>query len=426
MKTLIENALVLTSSEKVERTDIAIENDRIQSIGKAAEGATFDRTIDGTGKLAIPGLVNAHTHAAMTLLRSYADDMNLMDWLNQKIWPIEAKMKREDIYWGSMLAAVEMIRSGTTTFADMYGPCMEEVAKVVEESGLRGVLSQGLIGVAPNADEKLASNISLYKNCHGKAGGRITVMLGPHAIYTCPPEYLKKVSAAADELGCEIHIHMSETTTEVEGCMRDYGKRPFEVVEETGLFEHGTLAAHCVHLSDREIEIMKQHSIRMAHNPTSNMKLASGISPVMRLLKEGICVGLGTDGASSNNNLDMLEEVRMAALLGKMESLDPLAVPAHISVQMGTAFGAEAVGLSGIGTIEAGKQADIVLIDMHGAAWCPNYQPISLLVYSANSSYVDTVMVAGKILMEHRELLTLDEERILYEASRCAKRLTSA
>jgi len=210
----------------------------------------------------------------------------------------------------------------------------------------------------------------------------------------------------------------------VNGCLNDYGKRPFEVVEETGLFEHGTLAAHCVHLSDNEIEIIKKHNIRVAHNPGSNMKLASGIAPVMRLLKEGICVGLGTDGASSNNNLDMLEEVRLAALLGKMKDLDPLAVPASAAIRMGTEYGAEAVGLSDTGQLEEGCQADIALIRMQGADWCPNYEPLSLLVYSANSSAVDTVLVAGKVLMEHRELKTLDEEKILFEAVRCARRLT--
>ena len=422
----IQNAAILTPEGRVKQGDIVIEGDKIVSVGKAEGEEPYEQVIDARGKLAIPGLVNAHTHASMTLLRSYADDMSLMDWLNKMIWPIEAKMKREDIYWGAMLAGVEMIRSGTTAFADMYGPCMEEVAKMAEESGLRGVLSQGLIGVAPNGEEKLSENISLFENCNGMADGRVTVMLGPHAIYTCPPDYLKKVSEAAQRLGAEIHIHMSETKTEVEDCLKNYGKRPFEVVEETGLFENGTLAAHCVYLEDPEIEIIKKHNIRVAHNPGSNMKLASGIAPVMKLLKEGICVGIGTDGASSNNNLDMLEEVHLAALLGKLDGLDPTAVSAPLAIRMGTEYGAEAVGLSETGRIEEGCQADIVLIDMYGPAWCPNYNPLSLLVYSANSSAVDTVMVAGKILMENRELKTLDEERILHEASRCAKRLTTS
>ncbi len=425
MAILIRNAEAVLPDGKVEQKDIVIEKDKIRSITDSADSETpYEKIIEGRGMLAIPGFVNAHTHAAMTLLRSYADDMSLMDWLNNKIWPVEAKMKREDIYWGSMLAALEMIQSGTTAFADMYGPCMEEVARVTEESGLRGVLSQGLIGVAPDGDKKLESNISLYENCHGKADGRITVMLGPHAIYTCPPEYLKKVNAAAERLGAEIHIHMSETLTEVEDCVKAYGKRPFAVVEETGLFEHGTLAAHCVHLSDHEIEIMKKHGIRPAHNPGSNMKLASGTAPVPRLLKEGIHVALGTDGASSNNNLDMLEEVTLAALLHKVDTLDPVAVPAFRALQMGTEYGAEALSLKDCGRLEEGRQADIVLIKMKGAAWCPAHQPVSQLVYAANSSSVDTVMVAGKVLMEGREFKTLDEERILFEANRCAERLT--
>ena len=360
----------------------------------------------------------------MTLLRSYADDMKLMDWLEQMIWPIEAKLRPDDIYWGAMLAAVEMIRSGTTSFADMYGPDMERVAEVVEASGLRGVLSRGLIGVVPDSEKKLEENASLYENFHGAADGRITVMFGPHALYTCPPDYLKKVAAKAQALGAEVHIHMSETVGEIENCLKEYGKRPFAHVASTGLFENGTLAAHCVHLDDEDIDIIKKYHIRVAHNPGSNMKLASGTAPVPRLLAEGICVALGTDGASSNNNLDMLDEVQLAALLHKVDTLDPLAVPALTAVKMGTEYGAQALSLHGVGRLQAGDKADIVLFSMHGAAWTPCYNPVSLLAYSAKSSSVDTVMVNGKVLMERGMIKTLDEERILFEAQKVADRLT--
>lgn len=424
MKTLIRKPIVLEPDGTFRETDIIIKDDKISHVDLSDDLEVFDHTIDGRGKFVVPGFINAHTHASMTLLRSYADDKELMAWLNEDIWPIEAKMTREDIYWGAALAAVEMIKSGTTAFADMYGPFMDEVAKIVDESGLRGVLSRGLIGVAPDADEKLAENVDLYRDFHGAADGRISVMLGPHAIYTCPPDYLKKVEREATRLNCEIHIHMNETLTEVNDCRKNYGRRPFEIVAESGLFDHGTLAAHCVHLDESEIDIIKRHNIRVAHNPGSNLKLASGICPVTKLMREGITVALGTDGASSNNNLDMLEEIKLAALIHKVDRMDPLAVTATEAIQMGTENGARAIGLKDVGRIEKGMKADLVLLDMNSAAWTPCFNPASLLVYSGNSSAVDTVIVDGKILMENHELKTLDEEKVLAEAANCARRLT--
>ena len=420
---VISNVKMFKPSGEVETANIFVTGDKISKI--QGQG-TWDKgqVIDGRGKFATPGLVNAHTHASMTLLRSYSDDKALMDWLQKDIWPIEDKMKRRDIYWGAALAAVEMIKSGTTAFADMYGPCMEEVAKVVDESGLRGSLCQGLIGFA-DGEKKLANNIELYKNWHGKADGRIQIMFGPHAIYTCPPNFLKKIASEASKLNAEIHMHMNETKTEIEDCVKNYGKRPFEVVVETGLLDLGMLAAHCVHLSDAEINIIKAKKVRVAHNPGSNMKLASGICPTKKLLDAGITVALGTDGASSNNNLDMLEEIRLATLLAKVDTFDPLAVPAAQALQMATEFGARALSLNNVGKLEVGSKADIVLWNMSGVEWQPSYNPLSLLVYSANSSAVDTVIVDGKILMQGRELKTLDEEKICAEFKACANRLTN-
>ena len=424
MNLLIKNATVVLPDGQTKTANIAVEGSKILAIGEAPADFIAEQTIDAKDMLAIPGFINAHTHASMTLLRSYADDMELMTWLNDHIWPVEAKMISNDIYWGAALAAVEMLESGTTTFADMYGPFMERVADVVTESGMRGVLSRGIIGVAPDGEKKIEENISLYEDYHGAANGRIKVMFGPHAPYTCPPEFLKKVAAAAQRLGAEVHIHMNETKAEIEQITKQYGKRPFEYVEDTGLFESPTLAAHCVHLSDDEIAIIKKHNIRVAHNPGSNMKLASGIAPVPRLLKEGVTVALGTDGTSSNNNLDMLQEVQLAALLHKVNEYDPLAVPAFEALKMGTEYGAKAVGLEGIGRLEVGAKADIVLVSMKGAAWVPRFNEVSLLVYSGSAADVDTVICDGKVLMQHRELKTLDEEKIKYEAQKCAERLT--
>ena len=408
----------------VDEGNIFINGDKISKITPPSNiNVTTSNVIDGHGKFATPGLVNAHTHASMTLLRSYSDDKALMDWLQKDIWPIEEKMKRRDIYWGAALAVVEMIKCGTTAFMDMYGPCMEEVAKVTDESGLRGALCRGIIGIF-DGEERLQSNVELFKNFNGAADGRIKVMFGPHAIYTCPPDFLRKICETAKALGAEIHMHMNETLDEINGCIKDYGKRPFEVVVETGLLDLGFLAAHCVHLSDNEIEIMKAKNVRVAHNPTSNTKLASGIAPVNKMMNAGLTVGIGTDGASSNNNLDMLEEIRLAALLAKIDTLSPLTLPADTALKMGTEYGAKAVGFENVGRIEQGYKADIVLWDMRGVEWQPNYNPVSLLIYSANSSSADTVIVNGKILMQGRELKTLDEEKIIHEFNACAGRLT--
>ena len=422
---IIKDVKYFQPNGNVEEGNIFISNDKITRITSTSKTDEIKsaNVIDGHGKFATPGLVNSHTHASMTLLRSYADDLALMDWLNNHIWPIEDKMKRRDIYAGAALAAVEMIKGGITAFMDMYGPNMEEVAKVTDESGLRGALCRGIIGIF-DGDEKLQSNVDLFKNFNGTANGRIKVMFGPHAIYTCPPDFLRKIADTAGSLGAEIHMHMNETLDEINGCIKDYGKRPFEIVEETGLLDLGFLAAHCVHLSDNEIEIMKSKKVRVAHNPTSNMKLASGIAPVNKMLNAGLTVGLGTDGASSNNNLDMLEEARLAALLAKIDTMSPLTIPADTALKMATEEGAKSIGFDKVGRLEVGYKADITLWDMNGVEWQPNYNPVSLLVYSAISSSADTVIVDGKILMQNRELKTLDEEKIIHDFNVCADHLT--
>lgn len=424
---LLKNAHYFSTDNTAKQGDIAIENDVIVSVGEPiADDWTPDRTIDCQDKFVIPGFVNTHTHAAMGLFRSYADDMLLMDWLQKKIWPIEGKMESDDYYWGTMLGIAEMIQSGTTMFADMYMG-MERVAEAVEQTGVRAVIARGMAGVAPTAEAALVNSEYLYNTYHNAADGRLRVMLGPHAPYTCPPDYLKRVVALSEKLGAEIHIHLAETQGEVNDCLKLYGKTPMALMDEVGLLDRGVLAAHCVVLSEEDIALMAKKNVRVAHNPGSNMKLASGIAPVPKLLKAGVCVGLGTDGSSSNNNLDMLEEVHLAALLHKVNTLDPLAVPAHTALRMGTTEGAIALGVgSVIGKIEAGYQADLTIFDMNQIAWTPRHDLISLLVYAANSSHVDTVMVAGKILMEHRQLTTIDEERVKFETKRTIKRLLNA
>ncbi|CQR74523.1 5-methylthioadenosine/S-adenosylhomocysteine deaminase [Sporomusa ovata DSM 2662] len=413
---LLKDGDVLYPDGQVRQSDIAISDSLITQIGTVTEQA--DRIINCQNKLIIPGFVNTHTHAAMTLFRSYADDMMLMDWLQTKIWPAEENLTADDVYWGTQLAIAEMIKSGTTCFADMYF-FMPDAAKAAAESGIRAVLARGMAGIAPTANQALAESENFYKEWQHGADGRITVMLGPHAPYTCPPEYLKKVTVLAAKLGAQIHIHLSETASEVADCQKQYGKSPIALMQELGVFDYGVLAAHCVHVSPEDIAIMKDKKVRVAHNPGSNMKLASGVAPVPDMLQAGICVGLGTDGAASNNNLDMLEELRLAAMLHKVHRLDPLAIPAKAAVDMATSQGAEALGLGNItGKIQRAYKADITIFEMQEPHWYPRHDQLSLLTYAASARDVHTVIVDGKILLDNHQLTTIDQERLLSEVGR--------
>lgn len=425
MNILVEGASVLQPDYTTKVADIAITDDKIVAVGEVPAGFVADNTINGKDKFAVPGFVNTHTHASMTLLRSYADDLALMDWLNNHIWPVEAKMVEKDIRVGGELAVLEMIKSGTTAFLDMYGPYLESVIDVTAKAGIRGVFSRGPIGFIPGQDKVLDENVTMYKNYNGTADGRITVAMGVHAPYTCPPEFCEKAAGLAKDNGMHMHIHMSETQDEINQMQEKYGKRPFKYIEETGLFDVPAIAAHCVWLDDEDFAIMKKHNIAVAHNPASNMKLASGIAPVPRMLKEGITVGLGTDGTSSNNNLDMLEEIRLAAILHKVNELDPLSVPAAEALKMGTETGAKAIWLDDTGVIAPGKKADIVLYDLNRPEWCPRHNLVSLLVYSASSASADTMICNGKVIMEKGKVLTMDEERILHEAQEAAMALVN-
>lgn len=424
-KILLKNGEVYTDG-RIVKADVAIDGTTIEKVGEVGAEWAADRIIDCTDKLVLPGFVNTHTHAAMTLFRSYADDMALMDWLETKIWPAEANLTGEDVYWGTLLAIAEMLKGGTTAFADMYF-FMDDVARAVAGSGIRAALARGMAGVAPTAQQALTESEAFYRDWHGGADGRITVMLGPHAPYTCPPDYIKKVTALAAKLGAEIHIHLCETKGEVEGCLKDHGKSPIALMDSLGLFDFGVLAAHCVHLSEEDIAIMQAKKVRVAHNPGSNMKLASGIAPVPALVAAGVRVGLGTDGTASNNNLDMVEELRLAAFLHKVSSLDPLAVPAAQAVDMATAQGAAVLGLGSVtGRLAAGYKADITVFDMSATHWYPRHDRLSLLAYAASAADVHTVLVDGKVLLDARRLTTIDEERLKHEANARGLRLVDS
>jgi len=408
--------------------DVAIEGNRLIKVGK--EGALScgwhpDRVIDGRNYLCLPGLINCHTHAAMTLLRSYADDLPLMHWLEKKIWPVEDRLTGEDVYWGSLLAMVEMIKSGTTTFNDMYF-FMDEVAQAVEKIGMRACLARGLVGVGGSAELGLEESRNLIEKWQGGARGRISIWLGPHAPYTCPPDYIKRVLSLAKEYGTGIHIHVAETRDEIRIINEQYAKTPVTYLEESGVFEFPVLAAHCVHLTDDDISLLARRGVAVAHNPESNMKLASGVAPVVKLREAGITVGIGTDGAASNNNLDMFGEMRMTSLLHKVLHNDPLVMPAPDVLRMATSDGARALGLGDeIGILKPGYKADLILVDLKQPHFYPKHNLVAHAVYAAGASDVDLVIIDGEIIMENRKILTIDEERVLDEVERRAKRLTS-
>lgn len=422
MKTLIKNAAVYHDGQVDEGKNILIDGKRIAGFPETADGVPYDEIIDGKGMLALPGLVNTHTHVAMTLFRSYADDLALMDWLQNMIWPAEAHLDDDIVYWGSMLAFAEMIRGGTTAFCDMY-MFMDSCAQAAEAAGIRGNIARGLAGVTPNGVKALEENVELYRKWNNGADGRIRVMLGPHAPYTCPPDYLKKVRDTAEQYGIPIHIHLSETKGEVDTCREKFGVTPIALMNQIGLFDVPTLAAHCVHVTEDDIAIMAEKQVCVAHNPGSNLKLASGIAPVPAMRKAGIVVGLGTDGASSNNKLDMFAEMRLAALIHKAASLDPFAIKAEEALQMGTKDGAMCLGYDDLGELKEGYLADLILVNRSGWHWKPRFNSISLAVYAGNSMDVDTVMVNGKVLMRHKELLTIDTEKLDYEVQRVTDKL---
>lgn len=409
------------------RGEIAVEGNRIIAVGErgcAPAGFQPDKIINLEGDVVLPGLINTHTHSAMTLLRGYADDMPLMPWLEEKVWPFEDRMTPEDIYWGSSLALCEMIRSGTTTMVDMYIN-QEETARAILQAGTRALLSRGMIGLDDDAAEKaLEDGIILFKKFQGEGEGRIKVLLGPHAPYTCPGEFLQEVKQEADKLGTGINIHVAETRTEIEIIKNKYGVTPIQWLEKIGLFGNQVIAAHCVHVTEEDMEIMREYGLGVAHNAESNMKLNSGTAPVSRMLAKGIPVGIGTDGACSNNDLDMFGEMRSAAFQQKLTD-SPESLKAYNVLAMATVEGAKVTGLDDIGMLAPGYKADLISVNLDQPHFYPRFSIPSHLVYCARGGDVRTVMVDGKILMQEGNLLTLDERKICLEAEKRAKRIAS-
>jgi 5-methylthioadenosine/S-adenosylhomocysteine deaminase len=394
-------------------TDIFIEGNRIKQIGDHLK-VKADEVVPGEGKAAVPSFINGHTHAAMTLLRGYADDMPLQDWLQTKIWPVEAHMTEEDVYWGTKLACLEMIKTGTTFFNDMYWH-WRGTARAVEEMGIRAAIGAVFIDLfdGSKAKEQMALNEELYA-ARDEFGPRVTFTLGPHAIYTVSEEALRWCGEFARNKGVLVHFHLSETEEEVQGCLQKHGARPVRYLEQIGFLGPHLIACHCVWLNEEDMAILKAHEVRAVHNPTSNMKLTvGGVFPYPQLRERGIITALGTDGCASNNNLDMLESAKLASLLQKFHTGDPVVMPAHEALEMITVQGARAFGLES-GRIEAGRWADIALVDLDHPQLTPHFHLASDLIYAANGSCVDTLICDGRVLM--RDGRVAGEEEIVAKA----------
>lgn len=411
---------------------VLIEDGMIRYAGPADEAPEYDgsaRTIDAAGQIVMPGIINTHCHAAMTLLRGYADDMRLQPWLEQKIWPVEGKMTGEDIYWGTALAAYEMLSGGITTVMSMYFFPHDE-ARAIADSGIRGIIARGIIAVGgfEAAAERLSETRDAFHAWNGKGDGRITFMVGPHAPYTCPPQTLEHCADLADELGIGIHIHLSETAFEVDQAWEQWEMSPIQHVHRLGLLEgRKVVAAHCVHASDDDITILAETKTGVCHCPVSNLKLASGVTPISAMRRAGVDVGMGTDGAASENMLHILgSELRLAALLAKNLEGDPAVFSAYDAVEMATLGGARALGMQDeIGSLQPGKRADICLIDTRRPHMVPNHDTVGLIAYSALPGDVSMTLVDGKVVYERGKLLTMDGAEVMARASEAARRLVA-
>jgi len=425
---LIKNITLVTQNQRrqiIEKGAIVIKGDIIEAVGRTKEiekeyGRRIKKVIDGRGKVALPGLINTHTHLAMTLLRGYADDLSLEDWWQNYVYPAESKFNREKVYWGSLLAMVEMIKSGTTCFVDFYY-YEDEVAKAAAKIGMRGILGCGILDVptfyfktSTVALRKVESIIKKVKN-----NPLVQVSVAPHMFQTTSLETYQRAKNLAQKHHLLLQTHLAETKQEVDFCVKKYRKRPVEVLNGVKILDEKTLAAHACWLTQKEINILARCRASVAHCPVSNMKLAAGIMPLPAMIKTGVNVSLGTDGACSNNNLDMFEEMKTAALLPKVHHLDPSVIDAQTILDMATLNGAKALGLEKeIGSLEPGKKADIIILDFYKPHLWPKYNFVSHLVYTAQGGDVETVIINGKIVMEKRKVKRVSENALLRQINK--------
>ena len=405
---------------------LGIDGSVIDYIGTEPPKAAYDREKDMTGKMLVPGLINCHGHTAMTLLRGVGSDLPLQEWLFEKMMPIEDQFTKEDIRIGNRLALLEMISTGTTSYSDMYFHTDTAVENAVE-AGIKANLCRPSQCFDKNEtyeqNTRAKESIDLFKRCNGMAEGRILIDFAIHAEYTNFPHIVEAYSADCKALGGRMHIHLSETKKEHEECIAKYGKTPAQWFNDLGTFDSPTFAAPCVWVTEEDMALMLEKGVSPVHNPTSNMKLGSGFAPIPRMLELGLNVALGTDGAASNNNLNMMEEMHLAAVLHNGFTHDPtLMKPAQV-LNMATRNGARLQGRNDTGVLEVGKKADIIAIDLNRPHLCPNVDPLALMTYSAQGSDVVMTMVDGRILYENGEFLTLDADRILHDARACVARL---
>ena len=416
---LVGGGQVLKPDMTVERADVLVDQTSGDIVAVEPPGELAgDDELDASDGLVIPGLVNAHTHVAMTLLRGYADDKPLDAWLQEDIWPVEAELTAEDVRVGAELGLVEMLKSGTTALSDMYFH-VEEIAEAVDEAGLRAVLGHTAVTVAKDdegARADMQASLDTARSLDGAADGRIRTTFQPHSLTTVGESYLREFVPEAVEAGLPMHLHANETRDEVTPIVDEHGVRPLEYAEDVGLLGEDTFLAHCVHVDETEMERMAETGTGAVHCPASNMKLASGMAPVQDLLDAGVTVGLGTDGAASNNDLDMFDEMRDAAMLGKLAADDASAVPAEAVVEMATRHGADLLGLDS-GRIEAGANADLAVVDLDAAHLTPAHDLVSHLSYAARGSDVRHTVCDGEVLMRDREVTVFDERAVRERAS---------
>ncbi|MBQ0059283.1 MAG: amidohydrolase [Lachnospiraceae bacterium] len=424
MGILIKN-VQLWDEEIGKRRNIYIEGSRITGIDQEPEHFSEDETIDGSHKVMMPGFVNAHTHAYMSVFRNYADDLPFAEWLFEKIDPLESNLTSEQAYWGNMLSIIEMIRTGTTCFVDMH-MFPEMAVKACADSGIRGVITRGLVGSDRN-DEACARRVKEALDeidyAANEPAANVTFGLGPHAIYTAGEDVLRYVAELAKEKGLFINIHATETPYEYETCLKEHGKTPIAYLKDCGILDGPALLAHCVYLDDEDYAILRESGASVATNPASNMKLGNGFAPVARMLDEGINVCLGTDGASSNNALNMFRELNLLTLTQKGVTKDTTALNAETTMKIAVENGYKAVGLGKKGgKIEKGRIADVILLDEEAPNFQPKFNWKAAFAYSASGYEVSDVLVAGKVLMRNRILTTIDEERVNYEIAKAVSK----
>ena len=407
---------VLPEGEKdiIRKADLYVEGNRIVSIDEEPEGFQAEKIIEGKDRLAIPGLINCHTHSYMSFMRNVADDLSFMDWFFGTIDPVEQKMTDEDTYWGACLAIIEMMKSGTTCFNDMQMN-IHQTTRAVKESGMRAVICRGLVGSGDDEGGQMRLRQAFEERDAARDCDRLSFMLGPHAPYTCDEGYMRIVSEEAKKNHMRIHVHLSESESEIQQIKEKYGCSPIEMAERNGLFEVPAIAAHCVQITESDMEILKAKGVSVVTNPASNMKLGNGFAPVPEMLEKGINVCIGTDGAASNNSLNLFHEMSLLALIHKGVKKTPQCISAAQNFRIATINGAKALGLSEeIGSLEVGKKADIAILNLNTPSLTPRNNLLAGLSYSANGSEVETVIIDGKITMENRRILTMDEE-IVYE-----------